>query len=60
MNYIFDNDHTYTKKCETETCRNEIFVGFSHQYCRQCLGMQRDEDLRDFKLIPHFDQRFRQ
>lgn len=60
MNYIYDNDDTYTKKCENEGCNNEIFVGFSRQYCRECSGLDADDLEKNFKVIPFYHQRFQQ
>ena len=58
MNYIFDNDDTYIKKCETENCNNEVFVGGSRQFCKICLEKQgyKLEDI-ECKIIPYYDQR---
>ena len=54
MTYILDNDGDYTKQCETEGCPNEVWIGVSRCYCRDCL----DEDNLKFKIIPYFEQRF--
>ncbi len=60
MNYIYDNDDTYTKKCETDGCINEVFVGFSYRYCRTCSGIEPDELEKNFKVIPFYQQRLMQ
>ena len=56
-NYIFDNEDGYIKKCENEGCHNQIFIGVSRQFCRECLQEQglELEDM-DFKCIPHYVQ----
>lgn len=54
--YIHDNDDTYTKKCETDGCPNEVLIGVSRQYCAKCLGGDPYE--LECKPIPNFDQRW--
>lgn len=54
MTYIQDNDGDFTKKCETETCPNEIFIGVSRTHCMKCLELEGAKPI--FKLVPYFEQ----
>ncbi len=55
-NYIFDNEDTYTKKCETVGCSNEVLIGASRQYCLKCLGGEKILPELECQPIPNFYQ----